>query len=89
VGELTLPTSGTVYLDANSFIHHNLVITISPHEILRCAQDDTTLSCHPERSEGSLRPARQTLRCAQGDSAIISKFLSSVTTFRPGLRNMI
>src|SRR5205823_13696151 len=24
--------------------------------------------CHPERSEGSLRPASQTLRCAQGDS---------------------
>src|SRR2546426_11557644 len=23
--------------------------------------------CHPERSEGSLREARQTLRCAQGD----------------------
>src|SRR5712692_4773055 len=23
--------------------------------------------CHPERSEGSLRPASQTLRCAQGD----------------------
>ena len=25
------------------------------------------LGCHPERSEGSLRQARQTLRCAQGD----------------------
>src|SRR2546426_12582474 len=24
--------------------------------------------CHPERSEGSLRQARQTLRCAQGDT---------------------
>ncbi len=24
--------------------------------------------CHPERSEGSLRPARQILRCAQDDS---------------------
>src|SRR5438128_10294290 len=23
--------------------------------------------CHPERSEGSLRPSSQTLRCAQGD----------------------
>jgi len=23
-------------------------------EILRCAQDDKTLGCHPERSEGSL-----------------------------------
>jgi len=23
-------------------------------EILRCAQDDTTPGCHPERSEGSL-----------------------------------
>jgi len=23
--------------------------------------------CHPERSEGSLSPASQTLRCAQGD----------------------
>ncbi len=23
--------------------------------------------CHPERSEGSLRPVSQTLRCAQGD----------------------
>ena len=24
-------------------------------------------ACHPERSEGSLRPSSQTLRCAQGD----------------------
>jgi hypothetical protein len=24
-------------------------------------------ACHPERSEGSLRPARQILRCAQDD----------------------
>jgi len=24
--------------------------------------------CHPERSEGSLRPSSQTLRCAQGDT---------------------
>src|SRR2546428_8185094 len=24
-------------------------------------------ACHPERSEGSLSPASQTLRCAQGD----------------------
>jgi hypothetical protein len=23
-------------------------------EILRCAQDDSSLACHPERSEGSL-----------------------------------
>src|SRR6266567_3192978 len=29
--------------------------TILPREILRCAQDDTPPSCHPERSEGSLR----------------------------------
>src|SRR5712691_12732935 len=26
-----------------------------------------SLRCHPERSEGSLRPSRQTLRCAQDD----------------------
>ncbi len=35
------------------------------------ADDDFTThkrSCHPERSEGSRCPARQTLRCAQGDS---------------------
>src|SRR3989442_9611007 len=25
-------------------------------------------ACHPERSEGSLRPLSQTLRCAQGDT---------------------
>jgi len=32
-------------------------------QILRCAQDDTTPSCHPERSEGSvaqIRPAELT-----------------------------
>src|SRR5437764_8627028 len=31
-----------------------LVIPISRPEILRCAQDDSQGSCHPERSEGSL-----------------------------------
>ena len=29
-------------------------------------------ACHPERSEGSLFPASQTLRCAQGDSSTIN-----------------
>src|SRR5260370_27457889 len=28
----------------------------------------TNLECHPERSEGSLCPTSQTLRCAQGDN---------------------
>ena len=28
----------------------------------------TNRECHPERSEGSLSPASQTLRCAQGDT---------------------
>src|SRR5260370_14256701 len=37
-------------------------------EILRCAQDDSLELCHPERSEGSLRPAPYTLRCAQRDT---------------------
>ena len=37
-------------------------------EILRCAQDDSLGLCHPERSEGSLRPLSQTLRSAQGDT---------------------
>jgi len=27
-------------------------------KILRCAQDDTTPGCHPERSEGSLADLR-------------------------------
>ena len=30
--------------------------------------DASCPGCHPERSEGSVRPARQTFRCAQGDS---------------------
>src|SRR5437667_6611857 len=34
----------------------------------RCALERGP-ACHPERSEGSLRPARRTLHCAQGDIA--------------------
>src|SRR5216684_979161 len=34
--------------------------------------------CHPERSEGSLRPSSQTLRCAQGDRQYLQ--MSSVET---------
>src|SRR2546426_2490146 len=30
----------------------------------------TNRECHPERSEGSLSPASQTLRCAQGDTRL-------------------
>src|SRR5713226_3945747 len=29
-----------------------------------------SLHCHPERSEASLCPSRQTLRCAQGDTRV-------------------
>ncbi len=32
--------------------------------------NNQTRSCHPERSEGSLCPSRQTLRCAQGDNTL-------------------
>src|SRR6266699_5877174 len=31
-------------------------------------------ACHPERSEGSLRPSSQTLRCAQGDRPYLPMF---------------
>ena len=31
---------------------------------------DQSRSCHPERSEGSVRPSRQTLRSAQGDQLL-------------------
>jgi len=33
------------------------------------------IACHPERSEGSLRPSSQTLRCAQGD---MMPFITSI-----------
>ena len=29
------------------------MVIAQKREILRCAQDDTTPNCHPERSEGS------------------------------------
>ena len=38
-------------LPARDYCPHS---TISPREILRCAQDDSAGSCHPERSEGSV-----------------------------------
>src|SRR5713226_9413493 len=36
--------------------------------------------CHPERSEGSLRPASQTLRCAQGDRHSLHMSTGSLRT---------
>jgi len=32
--------------------------------------NDQSRSCHPEHSEGSVRPSRQTLRSAQGDKLL-------------------
>ncbi len=37
--------------------------------------------CHPERSEGSLRPSSQTLRCAQGDSQYLQMSASPLPHF--------
>src|SRR5258708_28368520 len=38
-----------------------------PFAALRVTLLERCPGCHPERSEGSLRPANQTRRCAQGD----------------------
>src|SRR2546425_8980593 len=39
--------------------------------------------CHPERSEGSLREARQTLRCAQGDRPSLQMSKDWLLTYQP------